>query len=221
MLIEFCGIDGSGKTTLTEMTMRLFNSAQVPCYQRSIVSTYKRVAADLAQRGGLSHWSELFSVDEIEVAHAFEMLSLCFQHIRPLDLDCQVIVTDTYVNRWLATALLWETSAADRLARIYGQLPAPDLSIHLNVPLNVAQRRIQERRKGDHVLKMGPNSILPRYADAFQQARALIPYPQLMISTDCDLAETWNRVTEVIFDYVRDCGRHTRLLKAATSAHPS
>jgi thymidylate kinase len=215
MLIEFSGIDGAGKTTLTELTMRLFNSASVPCYQRSMVSTYKRVAADLAKEAGHSHWSGLFCADEIEVAQAFEMLSLSFQHIRPLDLDSQVIVTDAYVSHWLATALLWESSAADRLAVIYSRLPTPDLSIDLRVPLEVAQQRIRERRKGDHVLKMGPNSVLPRFAVAYDRARGLVPYPQATVSTDGSLDETWQRVKELILEYVRASGRHTSVLEAA------
>lgn len=215
MLIEFAGIDGAGKTTFVERTMRLFNSSGVPCYQRSFLSTYKRIAADLSVRAGFRHWKDMFRADEIEVAHAFEMINLVSQQLLPLDLDAQVIVTDTYVTKWLATAVLWESDALDRLERIYALLPVPDLSIDLRLALEVAEQRIRERPKGDHVLKIGSNSVLPRYAVAYERARQLVPYRQVAVSTEGSMTDTWDRLREIIIAEVQATGRHTRVLEAA------
>jgi thymidylate kinase len=221
MLIEFSGIDGAGKTTFAEMTMRLFNTHGVPCYQRSLISTYKRIAADLSVRAGHKHWSELFSVDEIETAHAFEMVNLAHQHIAPLDLTAQVIVTDTYVLRWLATALLWQAGGAGRLRQVYDLLPAPDLTIDLRLSVETAQARIAARRKGDHILKIGPDSKLRAYAEAYEQARHQAPYPLTPVSAEGGLEETWDRVRAAIADHIRATGRHTELLDSgALTAGP-
>ncbi|MFC0039928.1 hypothetical protein [Actinomadura rayongensis] len=218
MLIEFSGIDGAGKTTFVERVMRLFNSAGVPCYQRSFPSTFKRVAADLAVAAGHRHWSGLFPPNEIETAHAFEMLNLVSQQLLPLDLDRQVIVTDTYVSKWLADSILWKSDAAERLGLVYGGLPAPDLSFRLQVSVDEAARRIAERPKGDHPQKIGPDSVLGRYAAAYEQAAPLVPYPRETVFTETGLAESWKQIQETIVDRVQAGGRHQALLDAVRHA---
>ncbi|WP_255945429.1 hypothetical protein [Streptomyces odontomachi] len=212
MLIELAGIDGSGKSTFAERIMRLFNSAGVPCYQRSFRSTYKRIAADISARHGHRHWSGLFEPNEIEVAQAFEMVHTVYQQVLPLDLDAQVIVMDTYVSSWLATAALWRSDALERLREVYALLPAPDVSILLEVPVEEAARRISRRPKGDHIFKTGSDSVLARYAEAFEQTRALVPYAQNTVPAVGALEETWEAVRTAVFAAAEASGRHPAAL---------
>jgi thymidylate kinase len=198
VFIELSGIDGSGKTSFADRIMRLFNTSQVPCYHRSFRSTFKRIAADLAARQGSRHWRGLFEPNEIEVAQAFEMVQLVYQQLLPLDLGAQVIVTDTYLSGWLATAKLWGCSAMDRVAGIYSLLPPPDLSILLDVPVAEARRRLGERPKGDHIMKIGADSVLDSYAEAFVATRPLMPYPQVIVNGDQPLEATWLAVRKAV-----------------------
>jgi thymidylate kinase len=95
MIIEFSGVDGSGKSTLMDHLRGFLNARGVPCIERQLRSTYKRILADIARNEGHGHWSSLYPVEEVELAHAMEMLTTVMSTVVPLDQSYQVIVTDT------------------------------------------------------------------------------------------------------------------------------
>jgi thymidylate kinase len=182
MLIEITGVDGAGKSTLAERLRTAVTSAGLPCSPLTLRSMGKRLLDDVAVRRGAANWRQLVSPDEAEVAHAVEMVAQAHAALHPAG-SGHVLVTETYVVRWLAVAAFWDAGKLDVLAAIYGRLPVPDVSVHLDLPAAEALRRITARPKGDRLLHGGgAERKLTRYAAAFDRVRPLLPYPQLVLS---------------------------------------
>ncbi|WP_158562830.1 nucleoside/nucleotide kinase family protein [Marinitenerispora sediminis] len=172
MLIEVAGIDGSGKTTLVERLRGHLNQRGHHAYYRAWPSTYKRIAADLAHP---IPWQEFFGADQIETAAAFENLAAVHHHLAPLDHARQVIITDTYTVRWLATAAL-NSADPEPLAALYASLRAPDLSLWLDLDPGAARERVLSRPSRDHLTTTRDTGRIARYAQAFAATAGLVPY---------------------------------------------
>lgn len=184
MIIEVSGIDGSGKSTIAQRLRRRVLESGIHAWERSLRSVTKLYLGDMAAEQGASHWSAVFDVDQVEFAHAMEMLGMCRQHFDPLDRTRNCFVTDTYVWRWLATAAMWKATNLASLARLFSTLPAPEVSIRLEVSTDRAYERILGRPQGDSLLKMRDRSRLDRYAAAFDEVVGLVPYETLVVDAN-------------------------------------
>jgi thymidylate kinase len=176
VLIEVAGIDGSGKTTLIHHLRGHLHEKGRPAYTRTWPSTVKRIAADTAHQAADRPWWEFFDPAAIETAAAFEHLAAVHQHLLPLDPGRQVVLTDTYTVRWLATALLHGAEAGP-LAALYARLPAPDLSLWLDTDADTARARLLARPQRDHLTTTGNPGRLDRYRQSLARAVDLVPYP--------------------------------------------
>lgn len=201
MIIELAGVDGSGKSTLASHLQGFFGSRNVPCVERIMRSTYKRILADISRDAGHRHWRHLFGVAEVELAHALEMSTLVSATIVPLDHSYQVVVTDTYITRWLATAHMWGASNLPELARVYQRLPCPDLSFQLAVDPTVAYQRLVDRPKRDHLVKLGNADRVRAYADSFAALNDLVPYRRHVLDTGRGLDETIGEMLSVVSEW--------------------
>ncbi|WP_255945433.1 hypothetical protein [Streptomyces odontomachi] len=198
MLIELTGIDGCGKSTLASRLHVLLDAYEVPCDQHVLRSTHKRLLSALGQEHGFPGWQGLFTPDTVEIAHALEMLDLVRTTLVPLDLRRRVVLTDTYVSRWLATAALVGAGNLETLARLYRRLPHPDLSIRLHADPGDAVDRIARRPKGDRVMGPGAVQRLHRYQDGFRRTAPLLPYPQHHVPTDAGVGQTLAHVMTLL-----------------------
>lgn len=176
MLIELSGIDGSGKTTIQKHIRRYLVDRRLNTWERSFRSSARLMFADMAAEQGQPHWSRVFSVEEVEMAHAVEMLGIVGTHLSQIDLARNSVVTDTYISRWLATAAMWGASNVDALVKVLSRLPLPMLSIHLTLDPLLAYDRLHSRVEGDSVLKMGSPDKVIRYKDAFDEILPALPY---------------------------------------------
>lgn len=213
MIIELSGIDGSGKSTLVSHLQGFFSSNNVPCVERVMRSTYKRILADAARDAGASHWRHVFGVAEVELAHALEMSTMVATTIAPLDQSYQIIVTDTYITRWLATAHMWGAKNLPELAHLYRRLPQPDLAIQLVIDPDVAYKRLVSRPKRDHLVKLGNPDRVRAYAESFAAIDDLVPYPRHKISTERDEGETIADLLRIVREWD---AANERLVGAAT-----
>jgi thymidylate kinase len=198
MIIELAGIDGSGKSTLVAHLQGFFSARSVPCVERVLRSTYKRILADVARDAGYDHWRHLFGVGEVELAHALEMSTLAATTIAPLDHSYQIVVTDTYVSRWLATAHMWGAPNMAALARVYRRMLQPDLSFQLAVDPDLAYQRLVERPKRDHLVKLGNPDRVRAYAESFAAVHDLVPYPRHVLETGRDLDATVDEMLAIV-----------------------
>ncbi|XKK39690.1 hypothetical protein HFP72_02010 [Nocardiopsis sp. ARC36] len=176
MLIEVTGIDGSGKTTLINHLRGYLHERGRAAYVRTWPSTVKRLAADTTEDFGGRPWWEFFVPEAIETAAAFEHLGAVYQHLLPLDEHRQVILTDTYTVRWLATALLHGVDPAP-LTALYARLPPPALSVWLDSDPITARGRLLARPERDHLTTTDSPDRLGRYHRAMATAQEIVGYP--------------------------------------------
>ncbi|MHC5915616.1 MAG: nucleoside/nucleotide kinase family protein [Nostoc sp.] len=204
MIIEFLGIDGSGKTTQIHKLMRWANESGVPCYERIIRSMFRRVLGGIAAEKGFLSWHELFDPNSVELATALEMLQVVYSTILPANLSGQLLVTDTYIGSFLATAIAAETPLIDQLMLIYKQIPAPDISIYLDVSVAIAYQRILLRKKGDHKLIFGDKAVekLRMLDIAFREFIQCSNYPIHIVSTSISEEETFKEIKQLVLAQV-------------------
>lgn len=198
MFIEISGIDGSGKSTLLGHLRGRFNERGVSAYERSFRSTYKRILSDCAWRNGHDHWKEMFKPNEVELAHALEMVQTAHDQIGLLDMRRQFVFTDTYVARWLATAQLWSATNLSELSQIYQLLPKPDVSLYLDVSVGKAIDRINRRPQRDHPSKLHNSHRIERYKEGFESVLPMMPYAVHAVDADGDLEDSLSQVSAII-----------------------
>lgn len=167
MLIEISGIDGSGKSTLIARLARTAHEAGVPCYERQLRGVGKRVLTALAAQQGHTSWWAVFERGPVEFATALEMYQLYYSSIAPILFPGQIVFTDTFVRSWLATAIANGSIDPVALIQVYRCIPAPDLSVQLDCPTEIAYERICARPKGDHILRSGGKPRLQALANAY------------------------------------------------------
>lgn len=192
MIVELSGIDGSGKTTQVARLARRAHEAKIPCYERSLRSTARRVVSGIAAERGHASWQTLFDRNAVELSTALEMHQLVHATIMSIRFPGQLILTDTYVWSWLAAAVAEGSTNLDQLAAIYGTLPAPDLTFELTISVEDAFQRILKRPKGDHLLRISGKDRLARLAGALEAGvEPLVGYPRIRIdgtSAEADIA---------------------------------
>lgn len=198
MFIEVAGVDGSGKTTVMQLVRRHLLDQGIQTWERSLRSVAKLLFNDLAAEAGHSHWGGVFTANEVEVAHAVEMVAQFRSQILSLNLDRQSFVSDTYVCRWLATAQMWGATNLHHLVTIFGILPPPDVSVRLVVDPATAYRRVQQRPQGDSLLKMSDMSRIKVYADAFEAAAPYFLYPTTLVDANRPLDSVMSEVLELV-----------------------
>jgi thymidylate kinase len=202
MIIELSGIDGSGKTTQLNKIMRWANESGVPCYERVMRSTVRRILSGIAAEQGKDSWQELFEADAVELATAVEILQTVYATILPLNYPGQIIISDTYVRNWIAKAIVRRPSSLESIAAIYRRIPSPDLSIHLDVPVKVAFERILARQKGDHILRTGGLQRLKALADAYSIVPKHVHYPTQMVTSEASEEQTFDAIQRMVLSYV-------------------
>ncbi|MDR6175548.1 thymidylate kinase [Nocardioides zeae] len=211
MLIEVCGIDGAGTSTLIARIMRMAHEAAVPCYERQLRGVGKRLLTALAVEQGHSAWWAVFERGPVEFATALEMYQLYYSSIAPILFPGQIVFTDTFVRSWVATAIANGAVDPAPLMQIYGRLPAPDMSVELVCPAEVAYERILARPKGDHILRSGGKARLHALADAYAglASNELVDYGVTRVDSrqGADVLET-----EVIGAVLRWAAEHDPLL---------
>jgi thymidylate kinase len=203
MLIEIAGIDGCGKSTVIAGLRARLTAHGHDCTELVLRSTSKRVLDDVARDAGARTWREVFTAQEVETAHAVEMLGQVNTVVTPLA-EGRILLTDTYVARWLATAARYECTDLGRLARIYAKFPAPSIAFLLDLPTQDAFRRLSARRRGDRLMADAPAALpaLDRYAAAFRQTSELLPYSQYGM----DATRPAHEILGQIIDRIRSVG---------------
>ncbi|WP_435108055.1 hypothetical protein [Nocardiopsis synnemataformans] len=197
MLIEVAGIDGSGKTTLIARLRGHLHDKGRSVYVRSWPSTVKRIAADTAHQAVGRPWWEFFDPAAVETAAAFEHLSMVHQHLLPLDARRQVVLTDTYTVRWLATAALHKVDL-DPLAALYARLAPPAVSLWLDVDPGTGRDRVLGRAERDHPTTTGDPTRIARYHAAFTGALEHVPYPVHRLDARAPLDQVAARAAALI-----------------------
>lgn len=224
MLIEIAGVDGSGKSTQIDHLARTAQDCAVPCYERSLRSTGRRIVSGIAAQRGHDSWREVFDRGAVELATALEMYQLFHATVQTIRFPGQIIVTDTYVRSWLAVAIGEGGCDLAQLGAVYRAMPVPDLSIQLDCDVDTAFDRILARPKGDHLLRTGGKDRLRRLAEAYgPDCDELVHYDSVHVPATCPAPETAAAILDLIVGWAdrHDRMLHERLVTGCTHRRPA
>ena len=145
-LIAFCGLDGAGKTTqIRRLAGRLRHSHRVHCTRQPT----ERFRADPVMRAFIE--GRMTGRDAVEVLPEIALLAAAdrFRHVRtevmPRLRRGEVVISDRWVYTSHAYAGPRGLTDGDWIHSLNRYLPAPHLTIYLDVPPEVALERIRAR----------------------------------------------------------------------------
>ena len=195
MIIEICGIDGSGKSTLIDNLRNRIHS-ESPCwaYERVFRFRTKRFMDWIAQSEGEATAKSLFSVDTVQLAQVFDLVEDAVREFHYDTIDSrQVYFVTNYRASGLAEAWVTDSALLEPMTKVYALAPVPALSLYLRLPPEDALARIQARPQGDQLLRAAsPLDALSSLSDAFDRVIERTPYPHATLdatTSPADLAE--------------------------------
>ena len=164
MLVAFDGIDGSGKSTAAALLAERLTAHGMRTTvhrNRSLVPVREALDA-LAEAEGHRDRMDMLGADAAQFLAAMLKWRELLDIAPLLGEPDQVVVVDRYVYTHLALAAVHGTTNADRLRRLFGIFPVPDVAVFLDVPPAVAVDRVLRRGRDANSL-----DFLTRLRDGF------------------------------------------------------
>ena len=197
-LICLYGIDGSGKSTILEMlnNSKLKNTVCTSCLKKAIFEEELYQAEKTLQ----FHRKDVFSHEFKHVLHIGSVIFRMYNEILPILDTGKNVILDRYVLCIKLFTELFLQPSCNCLSKALECLPNPDIGIYLNVDVDIAIARIQQRSR-----KTG---IPPHYSESRQ---ALIlkqtkyediipsePYPIIEINANDDINIVYSTVLKLL-----------------------
>ncbi|MFG1838759.1 hypothetical protein ACGFH8_10040 [Micromonospora sp. NPDC049175] len=180
MLIEVCGPDGSGKSTLVDGLRARVREAGHVAYERTLRSESRNLLEIVQQQ------SHGFSPREFELAVLLDAVS---QSTGELTKYVRNPTTHVFVQQYrcalLARLLRRGLAGHGELLALLDHVTVPDLSVRLLVSDFTCMARIRGRRKGDGLLaRPSPATEMRALVQAFDDAAERLPYPQVDLDAE-------------------------------------
>ena len=197
-LICLFGIDGSGKSTLLEIlnNSKLENTICTSCLKNAVFEEELYQAEKTLQ----FHRKDVFSHEFKHVLHIGSVIFRMYNEILPILDTGKNVILDRYVLCIKLFTELFLQPSCNCLSKALECLPNPDIGIYLNVDVDIAIARIQQRSR-----KTG---IPPHYSESRQ---ALIlkqtkyediipsePYPIIEINANDDINIVYSTVLKIL-----------------------
>lgn len=165
-LIAFCGIDGSGKTTqiailkksLEENGRTVFIEKQPSLWYRNDERVKKYLAGKVK--------SQKLLLSELALFSASDKLRQYQEIILPRLQKNEIVLMDRYVYSAYAY-FITRGLKFDWLQEINKMLPLPDYTIYLDVPSNIAYKRIKNRNLSERTIEEQDRSKLEEVRNVF------------------------------------------------------
>ncbi|WP_069742987.1 hypothetical protein [Streptomyces sp. EN23] len=164
-LVVVEGIDGSGKSTLGRSLVEAARVAghSADWYPNKNLSPVRDTLDAIARERGHTDRAAMLGRDEAQFLAAVlkwrDMIDLADDLARPGHL----MVIDRYYYTHLALAAVSGTANAARLRRLYGRLPAPDVTFLLDLAPELALERVRARNTDTNSLR-----FLARFHEAYR-----------------------------------------------------
>lgn len=152
MIVEFVGVDGSGKTTAIQALRRFINErGKAFAYERSFQSNMVRLLERAASVNGRARPDTSFSKESIETARTLDLVSWSAGLGPFVSTPHQVMCCDGYIIEQ-AGRLIAGGCWNQQFKRLLALATAPDLRIYLRLSAETATQRMISRPKGDALL---------------------------------------------------------------------
>jgi dTMP kinase len=171
-LIAFAGIDGSGKTTQAGLAARWLREwGFTTALQASTGPSFtRRVLTDLADSAGLTDYMDLLGPEMTRMVGATVRYRDWTESLLPELERSEFVVVDRYMACFYASVRALGATNEHLLRRMFRTLPAPDLTVLVEIAPEHAVRRIQARgtdhERPDYLAAMASAyREIPEYAD--------------------------------------------------------
>ncbi len=207
MIVEICGIDGSGKSTLID-NLRGRIHTESPCwaYERVFRFRTKRFMDWIAQSEGEATARSLFPNDTVQLAQAFDLVEEAVREFHYDTMDSrQVYFVTNYRASGLAEAYVAASALLEPMTKVYALAPVPALLLYLKLPPEDALARIQARPQGDQLLRAAsPLDALTSLSGAFEYVIESTTYPHVTLDATMPAAD----LAECAFDTIQQVNTH-------------
>lgn len=143
MIIAFCGIDGSGKTTQLELVWKSLENCYKVCKTKQPTNFYRQYDRFRAYVNGEIEGDNLITY-ELALLAACDKLRHYQIEIEPVMHD-HIILSDRYVFSSYAYFTARGIEDIEWLKCINSKLPLPDLTLYIDINPEVALERIVKR----------------------------------------------------------------------------
>ena len=197
-LIILFGIDGSGKSTILKMMEKsgLDNIVCTSCLKNAVFEEELYCAEsklNFSRR-------DVFSHEFKHVLHIGSIIYNMFDRVVPILDNGKNVILDRYVICVKLFADLFLNPSYNCLSKALDCLPTPDLGIYLDVNVDTAVQRIQERSN--------QTGIPPHYSESRESLimkktgyEAMIlcePYPIVKIDANQNIDEVYDSILELL-----------------------
>lgn len=190
-LITFCGIDGSGKTTMISLLEKYLTSKGYKCVL--VKQPSEEIRHNSLFRASIDQpYSENIDYRAITMLCTADKLQHSTKIIEPLLKDGYIVISDRYIYSSLANLLAYGFSGESWIYEISRYIVRPDAAFFLSVPTETAIERIRKRE-----------NEIDRYINMKLQDKLSYAYTQISsdnngYTVDC------NRSIEYSFDIIKD-----------------
>lgn len=197
-LIILFGIDGSGKSTILKMLEKsgLDNIVYTSCLKNAVFEEELYCAEkklNFSRR-------DVFSHEFKYVLHTGSVIYNAFEHVVPILDNGKNVILDRYVICVRLFANLFLNPSYNCLSKALDCLPTPDLGIYLDVNVDTAVQRIQERSN--------QTGVPPHYSESRESLlmkksgyESMIlhePYPIVKIDANKTIGEVYDSILELL-----------------------
>jgi thymidylate kinase len=207
MIVEITGVDGSGKSTVIDQLIRIYNARPGQwAYERTLRADSGKFLELVALRRGCLHAEEVFDPRCVEFAVALEMVDRSRQMMSPAECEPrQLFFVSQYRTSWMAGAFERCPEIVDQVALLFEYLPRPVLAVQLRLPAREAYRRISTRSRGDRVLSCAaPMEVLERRIAAFDRVPGHLPYPLKVVDAMQPQRQVCRQIRDMLDDALDD-----------------
>lgn len=197
-LIILFGIDGSGKTTILKKLEKsgLDNIVYTSCLKNAVFEEELYCAEKKLKFSR----RDVFSHEFKHVLHIGSVIYNMFEHVVPILNDGKNVILDRYVICVKLFADLFLNPSYDCLSKALDCLPIPDFGIYLDVNVDTAVQRIQERSNQTGIpphYSESRESLLRKKA-GYESMILHEPYPIVKIDANQTIDEVCNSILELL-----------------------
>ena len=160
VLIAFCGLDGSGKSTQVKLLAESLRAVAAVSVVRPVTDSFRHDPGITDYMDGRVPPEQ---IDDMVVELALLSAADCFRQMRTVILPRlqagEIVLSDRYVYSSYARGRARGLDDQEWLCQLNRYLPEPDLTIYLDVRPEVALRRIRARGDAPRWEELDPTRI--------------------------------------------------------------